>query len=133
MGLIYLDSCIVIYATERDPDLYPLVREAMLRLPNSQFVVSALVKMECLIKPIRSGNVALQRHFEMALSKLEMLNLGNEVYEQATLLRARHNLKTPDALHLACAQYHGCDALWTNDDRLAIAGKGLARSLKELQ
>jgi len=24
----------------------------------------------------------------------------------------------PDALHLAIAQYHGCDAFWTNDGRL---------------
>ncbi|NTV15090.1 MAG: type II toxin-antitoxin system VapC family toxin [Desulfobulbaceae bacterium] len=27
-------------------------------------------------------------------------------------------MKTPDALHLATAQFHGCTSLWTNDDRL---------------
>jgi len=27
-------------------------------------------------------------------------------------------LKTPDASHLLAAQYHGCKAFWTNDDRL---------------
>ena len=44
----------------------------------------------------------------------------------AAMLRARWGLKTPDAVHLACAQHHGCDALWTNDDRLARASHGMA-------
>ena len=34
----------------------------------------------------------------------------------------------PDALRLACAQ-HQCEALWTNDDRLAQASHGLARNV----
>ena len=44
----------------------------------------------------------------------------------AAQLRARFNLRTPDALHLACAQANGCEALWTNDDRLVSASHGLA-------
>ncbi|MBC7648600.1 MAG: type II toxin-antitoxin system VapC family toxin, partial [Vitreoscilla sp.] len=51
------------------------------------------------------------------------------IFLQAAMLRARFGLKTPDALHLACAQHHGCTALWTNDERLAQAGHGLARSV----
>jgi predicted nucleic acid-binding protein len=47
----------------------------------------------------------------------------------AAQLRARFNLRPPDALHLACAQVHGCDALWTNDDRLVAASHGLAVNL----
>jgi predicted nucleic acid-binding protein len=57
---------------------------------------------------------------------LVSLDLPEQVYLQAAQLRARFGLKTPDALHLACAQYHRCDALWTNDDRLAQASQGLA-------
>jgi predicted nucleic acid-binding protein len=51
------------------------------------------------------------------------------MYLQAAQLRARFGLKTPDALHLACAQHHGCDALWTNDGRLAQASHGLAQNI----
>jgi predicted nucleic acid-binding protein len=36
----------------------------------------------------------------------------------ATRLKAVHGIKTPDALHLACALHHGCTEFWTNDDRL---------------
>jgi hypothetical protein len=32
-------------------------------------------------------------------------------------------------LHLATAQHHRCDALWTNDDRLLQASHGLARNI----
>jgi predicted nucleic acid-binding protein len=35
-------------------------------------------------------------------------------------------LRTPDALYIACAQHHRCDALWTNDDRLTSVSLGLA-------
>jgi len=45
---------------------------------------------------------------------------------QAAQLRARFGLRTPDALHLACAQRHQCKALWTNDARLHSASLGLA-------
>ena len=51
------------------------------------------------------------------------------VYPQAAMLRARFSLKTPDALHLACAQHHRCMALWTNDNRLAQASHGLPRNI----
>ncbi|MGZ8218835.1 type II toxin-antitoxin system VapC family toxin [Methylomagnum sp.] len=41
------------------------------------------------------------------------------VFLRAARLRAAYpSLKTPDALHLACAQRHGCSAFWTRDDRL---------------
>ncbi|WP_111721144.1 PIN domain-containing protein [Homoserinimonas sp. OAct 916] len=39
----------------------------------------------------------------------------------AAQLCARHELKTPDAFRLAAAQLSGCDQLWTNDTRLAVA------------
>jgi predicted nucleic acid-binding protein len=55
--------------------------------------------------------------------------MPDEVYFEAAQLRARFGLKTPDALHLATAQHHRCDALWTNDDRLAQVSHGLARNI----
>ena len=42
------------------------------------------------------------------------------------MVKRSSSLRTPDALHLAAAQVHGCSALWTNDSRLAVAGRGLA-------
>lgn len=126
MGLIYLDSCLVIYLLEQHPELGPLIRTAIGKETTSRFAISGLTKMECLVKPMRIADLALQRRFEESFRLYQSLELTEAVYLLAAQLRARFGLKTPDALHLACAQYHGCGALWTNDDRLAKAGHGLA-------
>ena len=128
MGVIYLDSCLVIYAVEHDPLFGKTIRDAMSRFGQHQFAISSLVKLECLVKPLKSGDVVLQRYFEAALSELTLLEMSEPVFIIAAQLRARFGLKTPDALHLACAQHHECSALWTNDDRLAQSGHGLARN-----
>jgi predicted nucleic acid-binding protein len=54
------------------------------------------------------------------------LELDETAFLHAAELRARHGLKTPDALHLAAAQLTGCRELWTNDARFAAASRGLA-------
>lgn len=129
MGLIYLDSCLLIYAIEDHPAFGGKVLAALTREPPGRFATSPLAAMECLVKPMRTADLVLQRRYEDALAQLEQLPLAAEVYRHAAQLRARFALKTPDALHLACAQFHGCDALWTNDERLAAAGHGLARNI----
>ncbi len=101
----------------------------MAREPIESFVVSSLVNMECLVKPIKTGDLELQRRYETGLNEFVQLPLPDAIFLQAAHLHARFGLKTPDALHLACAQYHGCDALWTNDERFTQAGHGLARNI----
>ena len=129
MGLIYLDACLLIYAIESHPVWFNPVREALASQPESQFAISPLVIMECLVKPIRLGDTTLQWRYEAGLAQFVQVAMTEAVFLQAAQLRARFNLKTPDALHLACAQHHGCAALWTNDDRLAQAAHGLARNI----
>ena len=68
----------------------------------------------------------MQRNDEEGLAQFQLLDMPEQVYLLAAALHARFSLKTPDALHLATAQFHGCQALWTNDDRLASAACGLA-------
>lgn len=129
MGLIYLDACLVIYLAERHGRWARLVSDAMNELPDVDFVISPLVKLECLVVPIRRGDLVVQRAFADVFEVFVTLPMPEQVYLQAAQLRARFGLKTPDALHLACAQHHRCDALWTNDDRLAQASHGLARRI----
>ena len=126
MGLIYLDSCLLIYAYENHPIFGLSIRAALSQQPVRDFAISPLTKMECLVQPIRVANLAVQRYYEESFESFSCLPMPDAVYELATQLRARFNLKTPDALHLACAQYHRCAALWTHDGRLAQAGHGLA-------
>jgi len=129
MGLIYLDACLLIYAIEDHPVWAGDVRAALKNEPDARFAVSPLIKMECLVKPLKTGDVVMQRRYEEGLNEFVQLPMVETIFLQAAMLRARFGLKTSDALHLACAQHHGCTALWTNDERLAQAGHGLARSV----
>jgi predicted nucleic acid-binding protein len=129
MGLIYLDSCLLIYAIENHPVSGPKVLKALAREKPGRFAISPLTSLECLVQPIRNGDVVLESRYKEALSQIEELPLPAPIFLLAAQLRARFGLKTPDALHLACAQHHGCVALWTNDERLAAAGRGLVRNI----
>ncbi len=126
MGLIYLDSCLVIYLIEQHPVFAPMVQATIANQTANRLAISGLTKMECLVKPMRTADLALQRRYEAGFCLYQPLELPEPVFLLSAQLRARFGLKTPDALHLACAQFHGCAALWTNDDRLARAGHGLA-------
>jgi predicted nucleic acid-binding protein len=129
VGLIYLDSCVLIYLVEHRSKLGDDVRQAMRKAPQALFCVSPLVKLECMVGPIKSADPVLQRAYMNTFENFETLSMPEQVYLQAAQLRARFGLRTSDALHLACAQHHRCEALWTNDNRLAKASHGLARKL----
>jgi uncharacterized protein len=129
VGLIYLDSCLVIYLAENHPCWAARVRRAMSRADGAAFAISPLVKLECLVDPIKRADSVLERVFNELFDLIVPLAMPQEVYLQAANLRARRGLKIPDALHLACAQLHRCEALWTNDDRLTRVSRGLARNI----
>jgi len=129
VGLIYLDACLLIYLTERHVHWGGLIADAMTRAPNARFGISPLVKCECLVGPIRRGDPVLERAYNELFGVFASLAMPESVHLQAAQLRARFTLRTPDALHLACAQHHRCEALWTNDNRLAQASHGLARNV----
>lgn len=126
MGLIYVDACLLIYALEDHPRFGALVRERFAAVPADALAISPLVQLECLVGPMKAGNLVLQQYYEDALARLVQLPLPQAVFLQAARVRAQFNLKTPDAIHLCAARHHGCDALWTHDDRLQQAGAGLA-------
>lgn len=126
MGLIYLDACLLIYLVERHPVWGGAVAAAMAQPGEARFSISPLVKCECLVGPLKRGDPVLHRAYTDLFGLLIPLDMPEPVYLQAAQLRARFGLRTPDALHLACAQHHRCDALWTNDDRFAQASQGLA-------
>lgn len=129
MGLIYLDACLVIYLVERPTRWGQAAENAIDQAADASFGVSPLVKTECLVGPLKRGDPVLRRAYEDAFARFATLNMPEPVFLQAAELRARFGIKTPDALHLACAQYHRCEALWTNDDRLASASFGLAHNI----
>jgi uncharacterized protein len=124
--LIYLDSCLVIYALEDPEGRGRAVRQMFAERADEEFAISPLVILECLVGVIKAGDGRRTTLHEQYLSTFVMLPISAEVGAKAAELRAGFALKTPDALHLATALKSGCDALWTNDRRLARAAGDFA-------
>lgn len=123
--MIYLDSCILIYAVEDGP-FTERVRHAIEDAADTVFAISPLVELECLVGPLRVKDLGLVDRYRDRFREFRSLEADRDAYLRAAELRAAHGLKTVDALHLAIAQLAGCEALWTNDDRLHAASRGLA-------
>jgi uncharacterized protein len=130
--VIYLDSCLVIYLVEEHSLWGSRVADAV-DTDDLDFAVSALVKCECLVGPIRSGSAILQRDYRRLFDGFTLLDMPESVFLRAAELRAQSRIKLPDALHLACAEHHRCDQLWTNDDRLTRVSRGLARNILDMR
>ena len=119
MMRVYLDTAPVIYLVENVLPWESLVRD-FLQQPGVVPQASVLSRMECRVQPLRTGDAALLADYDAFFASLAggLLELHAGMFEKATELRARLNLKTPDALHLAAAILSGCDVFLTNDDRL---------------
>ncbi|MBX3091640.1 MAG: type II toxin-antitoxin system VapC family toxin [Cryobacterium sp.] len=124
--MIYLDSCVVTYAVEDRGARGDEVRRRLIESADVVVAISPLVILECLVGPLREENLVLHDHYVRALKQFRLLPLEPEHYVRAAELRACHGIRTSDALHLAAAQLHGCDQLWTNDNRMASAASGLS-------
>ena len=76
-------------------------------------VTSRLTRLECRSKPMRAGDLATLAQFDVFFAGVELVlaELSPAVVERATELRARYNLRTPDALHYATAVESGADPL----------------------
>ena len=100
----------------------PLVARlaASLGLPGS-LVMSRLARLECRSKPLRSGDLATLAQFDVFFAGVELLvvEVNPAVIERATGLRARYNLKSPDAIHYATAVEVGATVFLTGDRGLS--------------
>ena len=121
--LIYLDSVICIYAVEGMKSFQARARTrlATLRAGKDQPAISDLTWLECRVKPIRLGDSSALSVMETFLNAVDVVRvpLPFAVYDRACRIRAVHNFKLGDALHLAAAVEAGCKVFLTNDLRLS--------------
>lgn len=121
--LIYVDTVILIYFYDHTGLFNTRATNRMNALIaiDDQIATSDLVRLEYRVKPMRFGdNVALAT-FDTFFYRpdVRVLPITPAVFERATFIRATHNFKLGDSLHLAAAVIGGCDRYLTNDARLA--------------
>jgi predicted nucleic acid-binding protein len=117
---IHLDSAPLIYFVERNPVYFGRMKAIMGRVrPNGLHLSFSVITVpEVLNKPIAQGDAKLQTLYRALLTQtrnVELHPLTLTIAEKAASLRARHNLRTPDAIQIATAIETECDAFLTND------------------
>ena len=126
--LVYLDTCIAIYAVEGPPPLRQRAQAyiASLESRGHSFVISQLTRLECLVKPLGIGDGQMLLDFEAFFRSPNMrtIDLSAASFQRAAAIRAAglyasgKKISLADSLHLAVALESGCSTLSTNDGRL---------------
>lgn len=79
---------------------------------------STITLTEALTKPIKTDDLALINMYRELLTNtdaIQMVSITPAIADKGAQLRAKYNLRTPDALHVATAIESGCEAFLTND------------------
>jgi predicted nucleic acid-binding protein len=118
--LIGADTMVFIYHLEDHP-IYAQATEVIFEsweAGNTAGVTSIITLLEILVKPKRDGNLEAARDYREMLTRfpnLELVILDLELADRASGLRAKYNLKTPDAIQIAATLQAGGTAFITND------------------
>lgn len=90
------------------------------------FITSTVTLLEVLVKPLRDGRTAIAKEYKDILTNAKgivIVDVTAAIAQQAAILRAKYNFRTPDAIQLATAIEFNADYFLTNDSRLKSANE----------
>lgn len=118
--LLGFDTPPLIYYVEHHTVFGPIAREVFQWIAEGRLEgrTSILSLTEVLVYPKRLRDQVQEESYKaLMLRAMHFLTLpvDEAIAERAADLRARHNLRTPDAIQIATALEAGCEAFLTND------------------
>lgn len=117
---LFLDACALIYRFEGTTAFRAATTVLLAQLtrnqPSVELAVSRLSVLECRVESLREGDTATLAAYEAFFASVQILELSPAVVDLATYLRARHGIKTPDALQAACALEWDTGAIFVTGD-----------------
>lgn len=118
---VLIDTCVWIYHLEQHPEFAAPAARVIESLEAGKFrgIGSELTLLELTVRPLQLGRQDVADDYEILLSyfpHLELEPVGREVLIEAAGLRARHKLRTPDAIQLATAVRTGATLAISNDE-----------------
>jgi predicted nucleic acid-binding protein len=120
--VVFLEASPVIYLIEQPATAGPKVAERVRELLASgeRLAVSYLVRMECLVGPLKANDTELLAHYVTFFQSpdLSVLPVSPAVCDRAARVRAEYRFRPLDSLDLAAAVEHGCSRFLTNDAQL---------------
>lgn len=135
---VFLDTAPLIYFIEGHSAYQPILSR-LFELNDKggfSFVTSSVTLLEVLVKPLREGQKAIAEQYRDILTTapgIELFDLTSDIAVQAAQLRAKYNLRTPDAIQLATCIALGADYFLTNDNRLKAVIETTVVAVGELQ
>jgi predicted nucleic acid-binding protein len=117
---LYLDTAPLIYYVEENQSYIDRMDALIDHIEQASIVaVSSVITLtEVLNYPIRLGRSDLEQTYRNILlhnDTFMLMTVTAKIAESSAHLRARYNLRTPDALHLATALEASCQTFLTND------------------
>jgi predicted nucleic acid-binding protein len=118
-----LDANLFIYLFETDGPEADAVRGLLndAESAGTTLVVASLALAEVAVNPATLDDAVMADRYADAIrsvSRLCIVPLTADIAIDAGILRGRHGLSLPDAIHLATARVAGASAFVTNDRRL---------------
>lgn len=120
--IAFFDANVLIYRIEGAAPFASQVNAALAEAaqahPDLQAAVSRLSWLECRIRPMRHNDHPTLAAYDAFFARPDLLwiELTRNVVELATVIRARHGLRTPDALQAASCLQLGAEHLFLTGD-----------------
>jgi predicted nucleic acid-binding protein len=117
---VLIDTGVWIYHFEQHAEFGAAATQVIESLENGKFrgVASELTLLELTARPLQLGRQDVADDYEILLSyfpNLELVPISRDILIQAAALRARHRLRTPDAIQIATGLAQGTTLAVTND------------------
>jgi uncharacterized protein len=117
---VYFDVNPIIYFIEQNTQFSDAVTPVFEMIGDGSIVAftSELSLTEILIKPIRDNlNLVIQAHKELLLDPelFTLVSPNQDTFLLAAELGGKSSMRTPDAIHMACAIESKCKYFITND------------------
>jgi predicted nucleic acid-binding protein len=118
---VLIDTSVWIYHFEQNPKLASPAGRIIESLEAGKFrgVASELTLLELTVRPLQLGRQDVADDYEVLLGyfpNLELQSISREILMEAASLRARHRLRTPDAIQIATGIRYGATLAVTNND-----------------
>ncbi len=127
---IAFDSNVLIYLMEKREPYAPYVVEAVSLIERGPAVgvISPVVEMELLVRPLRVGDTSTQERIELffrSTPNLLIRSVDRAIARRAARVRASTRLRAIDAIIVATAIEERCDAIIGNDAAMASQVTGI--------
>ena len=118
---VLIDTSVWIYHFGQHPQLGSPAGKVIESLEAGKFrgVASELTLLELTVRPLQLGRQDVADDYEVLLDyfpNLELEPISREILLDAAGLRARHRLRTPDAIQIATGLKTGATLAVTNDE-----------------